>query len=125
MNIFVWQDSYRLGHKLVDEQHEELFDLANKMLQSSTKDDLTHNTMLLFNHVREHFSAEEHVMREHHFPGLQQHIESHDLMLIELVSISEKIQNDELLQPDIEDFMQQWINHILDDDTSFSDYLHR
>lgn len=125
MNVFVWQDGYRLDHDLVDDQHEKLFELANRMANSASKDDMVHNTMLLFSHVREHFSAEEQVMRDHHFPGLQQHIENHDLMLIELVAVSEKIQNDEWQVEDLEDFMSQWVNHILDDDTAFKDYLRR
>lgn len=123
MNKFVWEDHYRLDHKLVDEQHEYLFELANKLVHSSNKDELIHNTMLLFRHVREHFSAEEIFMRERRFPGLQQHVENHDLMLIELVGFSEKIQNDEWDLRDAEEFMGQWINHILDDDTVFKEYL--
>lgn len=122
---FIWQDHYRLNHDLVDEQHEQLFKLANQLVHSSNREDLIHTTTLLFNHVREHFSAEEQFMREHRFPGLQQHIESHDLMLIELVSVSEKIQNDEWQHQDMVDFMCQWVNHILDDDTIFNDYLHQ
>lgn len=125
MNVFVWQDSYRIDHDMVDEQHEKLFELANRMAQSANKDDLIHNTMLLFSHVREHFSSEEQVMREHHYPGLQQHIENHDLMLIELVGVSERVQNDEWQVQDLLDFMNQWVNHILDDDSAFKEYLQR
>lgn len=125
MNVFVWHDGYRLDHDLVDEQHQKLFELANRMAHSASKDDLIHNAMLLFSHVREHFSAEEQVMREHHYPGLQQHMENHDLMLIELVGVSERIQNDEWQVQDLEEIMNQWVNHILEDDAAFSDYLNR
>lgn len=125
MDEFIWQDHYRLDHDVVDDQHEKLFELANDLARSASKDELIHNTGLLFSHVREHFSSEEQFMREHQFPGLQQHLESHDLMLIELVSVCEKIQNDEWQFEDMVEFMQSWVNHILDDDASFNNYLHQ
>lgn len=125
MNEFIWQETLRLDNALVDDQHEKLFELANKLTHASDKDDVAHQTTLLFNHVRDHFSTEEQFMRDHHYPGLQQHVENHDLMLIELVSISEKIKNDEWQQPDIEAFMRQWVNHILDDDTALTEFLQR
>ncbi len=125
MTDFVWQDNLRLDNALVDDQHEKLFELANNLARAADKDDVIHHTMLLFNHVREHFSTEEQFMRDNQYPGLQQHMENHDLMLMELVSVSEKIKNNEWQRLDIEAFMRQWVHHILDDDTIFTDYLHQ
>jgi hemerythrin-like metal-binding protein len=123
MHLFIWQDNFQLDNILIDDQHQKLFDLANNLARATDRDEVTHHTMVLFNHVREHFSTEEQFMRDHHYPSLQQHIESHDLMLVELVSVSEKIQNNEWQQLDIVEFMHRWVNHILDDDTVFNDYL--
>lgn len=123
--MILWKDDYALNLEQVDQQHQQLFDLANQLLQCRNKDDLAHATLKMFSHVREHFSAEEQFMREQHFPGLQQHIENHDLMLMELVAINEKVLQDDWQHQDIEEFMNRWVCHILDDDLVFKEYMQR
>lgn len=123
MSEFVWQDDYLLGNKLVDQQHKQLFDLANQLVKSSRKEDLIDNAMRLYKHVREHFQAEESFMKDHGYPDYQQHVLTHNLMLDKLVHVSDKIRTDEWQQQEVRLFMREWIGHILDEDSAINSYF--
>jgi hemerythrin len=123
MSDFIWKDHYLIGNQKVDQQHQQLFDLANKLVQSKTQDDLAENAMLLYRHVREHFQVEETVMKNYAYPDYQNHVDTHNLMLNKLVEVSDKINKHEWRQQDVLKFMQEWISHILEDDSAFSEYF--
>ncbi len=123
MTEFIWQDRYLLGNQTVDQQHKRLFELANKLVESTSKDELTLQTMLLYQHVREHFRAEEEYMIKHGYPDYLQHVGTHNLMLDQLVNVSDKINKDEWHQQQVLIFMRAWISHILDEDSAINDYF--
>jgi len=123
MNEFVWQDHYLLGNQNIDQQHKQLFELANKMVACSNNNDLTHHAMLLYKHVRQHFREEESFMKSHGYPDYQIHVDTHNLMLSKLVAVSEKIKHGEWQQQQVLEFMREWINHILDEDAAINDYF--
>lgn len=123
MNEFVWQDDYLLGNQTVDSQHKRLFELANQLIKSATKTELTNSAMQLYQHVREHFRAEEDFMKAQGYPDYQKHTAIHDLMLDQLVQVSEKINQDLWQQQEVRAFMQEWIHHILDEDAAINEYL--
>lgn len=122
MSEFVWHDHYLIGNQKVDLQHQQLFNLANNLVQSKNQNDLAENAMLMYRHVREHFQAEEAFMKDCGYPHYQQHSATHNVMLDKLVDVSDKINRHEWKQHDVLKFMQEWIAHILEEDSAINAY---
>jgi len=123
MKEFIWDNYYQIGNQKVDQQHQELFNLANGLVQSKTQEDLAENAMRLYRHVREHFQSEEAFMKSHGYLDYQKHIDTHSFMLDKLVLVSDKINKHEWQQQDVWEFMREWITHILEDDAAIKDYF--
>lgn len=123
MKAFIWENYYQIGNQKVDLQHQELFNLANKLVQSKTQKDLAENAHDLYNHVNEHFQTEEKFMEDQHYPNYQTHVEIHHLMLAKLVKVNEKIDKHEWQHLDLLEFMREWISHILEDDAAIREYF--
>jgi hemerythrin len=92
-------------------------------VRSQNQDALKENAMRLYRHVHEHFKSEETFMKNEGFPDLQKHIENHNLMLDNLVELSDKINKNEWRQQDVIKFIRSWIIHILDEDADIKDFL--
>ncbi|MDP3837749.1 MAG: hemerythrin domain-containing protein [Methylococcales bacterium] len=120
---FVWQDQYRLGDEEIDEQHKDLFELANKLVASSNKNELNANIQLLYQHVKAHFAAEEALMKDIAFHGYKGHEKEHQLMLEKLTAINHKINNNNWQQADVEDFVDKWAKHIVNSDMKLDAYV--
>lgn len=114
---FLWNDSYKIGNSVIDAQHKSLFELAEKMVNANTKSELIKYFMQLYQHVRSHFKEEELLLAKHNHPKYEHHVKCHDMMLRDLVKISEKINNDTWVKTDIEHLMHSWATqHILTED---------
>lgn len=120
MSEFIWQNHYLIGNQRVDQQHQQLFELANELVQSKTQADLAENAANLYQHVKEHFQCEEAFMKAHDYPHFKKHAETHELMLNKLVDVRTKIDRHEWQTQDVLIFMRQWISHILDEDEAFN-----
>jgi len=124
MSMFIWKDCYKIGHSMVDEQHQYLFDLANKVVEAKTKSDLTKCIMLLYKYIREHFRDEELLMRDVEYPHYQEHKQIHNMLLDKMNEISEKVGQDALAKDEIKEFMEDWLlDHILLKDGALGDFL--
>jgi hemerythrin len=124
MSEFIWQDDYEIGHATVDAQHKQLFDLANKIVEAGNSEALTHLFALFYKHVREHFEAEERLMKRYRYPGYAQHVATHNQMLDKLNDISQTIYNKQWQLADIKLFVSQWVLvHILEEDKLLGEYL--
>ena len=119
---FVWQDYYQMGDDLVDSEHKDLFILADQLLSSLNRDELVRNSRMIYEHVKEHFSAEEELMRKSDFRSLKGHVKEHNAMLEKLTKMDHKITNDKWNQRDIEEFMEGWGKHIIYSDMAFNAY---
>ena len=62
-------------------------------------------------------------MKNQAYPDYQHHVDTHNLMLEKLVAVSEKIMLGEWQQPQVLEFMRQWIGHILEEDAAINDYF--
>jgi len=67
MYHFVWQDYYQMGDDLVDSQHKDIFMLADQLVSSINREELIRNIQMIYQHVKEHFSAEEELMEKSGF----------------------------------------------------------
>ncbi len=123
---FLWDDSYNIGNKKIDAQHQFVFELAEKMINATAKSELIKYFMMLYQHIGEHFKEEETLLAEHNHPSYQHHVNCHNMMLDNLVEISEKINNDTWNKTDIERFMYSWATeHILIEDRELEECINQ
>lgn len=120
---FEWKDEYLIGDTIIDNEHQRLFELANVVTHSSTNDELINGVMRLYRHIREHFSDEEKLMKEHDYPDYERHLGEHNQMLSLLTSKSDAIREGKWNKNQIAEFMTLWISHITTNDQPFRHYL--
>jgi len=126
MSEFTWNDRFKIGHSIVDSQHIHLFELANQIVEGNNDEDLTHLLMLLFQHTREHFSAEESLMKQTRYPDYERHVEQHNQMLDRLIEISKTVQKKQWNPSDMKLFISNWVLiHILEDDMPLGEHLNQ
>jgi hemerythrin len=126
MREFNWLESYKVGHSIVDQQHQNLFELANRLVDANKSETLTKYAMLLYRHVREHFQCEEELMKQVRYPGYLEHVQAHNELLNQLVIISDSIHNQNWKPENIKVFMRDWILvHILELDMLLGEYLRK
>jgi hemerythrin-like metal-binding protein len=77
---FAWSSALALGVPVLDEQHEELFRRFGRLEDAILARDRTEAPRLLaylIAYAREHFAAEEALMREVGYPDLERHAAEH------------------------------------------------
>jgi hemerythrin len=119
-----WKDSYRIGDKAIDRQHQELFELANAMFVAGDQAALRLCAIKLFKHVREHFADEEALMKMVGFPGYQDHVEAHNTTLRKLGDVSHAIGRNAMDPATVAEFLTDWgLNHIPNDDAQVAAFI--
>lgn len=78
----VWQDACESGNAVIDREHQELFGLANGLIDGAAhaeEDPATLPAALdeLLGHGQRHFAAEEGILAELQYADLQQHKRAH------------------------------------------------
>ena len=124
-----WNTRYDTGIRLIDEQHQELFrivDRLRRMVQEGA--DRAEVEALLEDLVacsERHFATEETYMGRFAYPDLAQHVSEHATMLTSLHELLTKFQESHhamaLMVPT---FMEGWLkHHISDGDFGFVTFL--
>lgn len=119
-----WKSNYSVGDTRVDSQHQRMFELANDMNNAQDRAALQLAAMKLYQHVREHFAEEEALMRKVGFPQYTEHVESHNKMLADLNTVSQKIGKNEVSPDAIQALLKDWaMNHIAHADVQVAAYI--
>ena len=123
---FVWRRDYCIGVEEVDAQHENLFRIANRLEAHLEPGQLQQELMNLYRHTREHFGAEEALMRRIDYPGYREHQRQHDTLLDALNHrVAEVVRNPPRIGA-FQAFLAEWIcDHILTQDQLIAGYLRR
>ena len=119
----LWQEQYRIGHEVIDAQHEDLFNHLETLITSAAKGNAAELEELydyLHNYVRDHFRDEEAFMEMTHFP----HLEAHRAMHNEFRQTLDKLhaeykasQDPDLALQTLTDIISNWlVSHILGED---------
>jgi hemerythrin len=121
-NFFVWDEKYDVGDDVINNQHKNLFEIANNIQQAKMYESGKY-VMQLFTYTKKHFRTEEDHMEAIGFPELEKHRVLHDNLIIKLSEISVNfIQNEEDFQK-FKDFVFNWMNtHVLKEDMKYFEY---
>lgn len=122
---FQWLDEYKIGDTTIDKQHQYLFDLANQIVDpNNDQQKIYHNTMALFHYVKEHFAAEEAIMKQYRYADYDEHVNEHALLSKRLDEINSGVIRGDIGPGEVMRFMRNWLlNHILGRDILLGDYL--
>jgi hemerythrin len=126
LTLTTWTDALLTGDATIDSQHRSLFDLLDQLRVAAAE----HRTMLaayaitrLKHYVREHFETEESVLRQCHYPKLEEHIAEHDKFRKKLIEFQNKAVLLDI-STEMVDFLIDWlVNHIAKSDLRFVPYL--
>jgi hemerythrin len=85
MSAIVWKDDLELGLPLIDEQHRRLVDRYNELAAAYRRREadaeLAHRLGVLLDSAAIHFAAEETLMEELGYVGMEEHREEHQDLL--------------------------------------------
>ncbi|MCG6202089.1 bacteriohemerythrin [Psychromonas antarctica] len=121
-----WTDDYAIGIDEIDQQHKFLFKLINDTLRSDLKEQLQISLLQLYKYTREHFTAEESLMKEICYPQYKQHRELHNQLITELNKKSKEALNDPTKRDKLDNFLVSWlIVHIIGEDIHIGEFFKR
>lgn len=110
-----WKPEYLVGDAFIDTQHQQLFQLANAILVSEDRLEMSEFLFRLFRYVREHFSAEERLMDRRGYAELAAHRALHNKMMEQLsVVVAHANGEPEVYHQEVYSMMRDWIlEHII------------
>ena len=86
-----WDDSYKVGIKIVDDQHKQLFDIVNKLYdledEDNSKEELRSILYKFNEYMQTHFKDEEEYMASIGYPALDEHKQIHNDIMKNLADI--------------------------------------
>ena len=126
MDQITWKQEYAVGNDLIDQQHQNLFRIVNRLCSDLSKDEFQSELMNLYKHTREHFADEEKMMKDANYLYYKEHRDSHDRLLSELNSHVEIVTRDPGQLQLIQDFLLGWAKyHVLDQDQALAHYVEK
>lgn len=115
--LFIWNDDYSVGDETLDRQHQNLFDLGNK-IQKADKSEARKYVMSLYKYIRTHFDREENHMKSMGFPWVDEHRLKHEELIENLNRLSKDFDPDNLKE--LAAFLHEWlVTHVLVEDKKY------
>ncbi|MFL0245980.1 bacteriohemerythrin [Candidatus Clostridium stratigraminis] len=128
-----WNDKFSVSVAEIDNQHKQLFYLADKISSIlAVNDGYDHydeimNTFVeLKNYTLYHFDYEEKLMKKLDYTGLDSHKEEHENFINEILKLEKiDLENEQkLVMTNILSFILDWIvSHILKSDMAYKSYF--
>jgi len=128
---FLWDDSYLIGNKPIDDQHHQLFDLINSLVQNcddgKDKEKIKNALDFLVDYTVRHFNDEEALQIECNFPEYEQHKQLHEDFKRTVTDLVGRYVNSgsyAVLNSDIKSIVIKWlVNHVLYEDKKIGLHL--
>jgi hemerythrin-like metal-binding protein len=131
MAFIEWNDSYSVGVKVLDDQHQSLFKMVNELHAAMMRQERKSVTVTLLGNLlkcsQEHFDTEERMMEAAQYPGLAQHRAYHHELTKKAQDFMARIQHGESgLTVHLLSFFGEWINtHIHQEDKAYGPYINK
>jgi hemerythrin-like metal-binding protein len=125
-----WDDSFSVGNRLLDEQHQQIVDGINQLVShcrvEKGQDSNTGALELLSKIERalnDHLKDEEALLHEVNYPQLESHIQSHRHYIDRLSRLFQQEISSQTLIDITRLMLAWWSHHILVDDMAFKPYF--
>lgn len=129
MSLINWNDSLRLGHDVIDRQHQRLVDITNQlhasMLAGKSRFELGELLSELVSYTHYHFEFEEQLFRQHSYPRIAEHTAQHAYLSKRAQDFKERHDaGAPALSVELMEFLRDWLtNHISSTDREFVTYV--
>ncbi len=131
MAFITWSDEYSVNIKEIDQQHQQLVELINRMYDiviiggEIDKKRIRRVLLELANYTDYHFRSEEKLFQIHHYPETSVHKRQHSQLTIRLLTLQRHFSAGEAtISQEIFDFLKDWlVNHILGSDKEYTVFL--
>jgi len=129
--MFSWRDEYAVNVKDMDNDHIKLLEKAYALFQlidSDKQEEFISTMEEMVDLAKQHFRAEEALMKTYLFPEHQIHHKKHKRIIREALEVMKKIKENryEMDATSFVDFLKNWvINHILTEDRKYGEFLRR
>lgn len=129
MEIIEWKEEYNLGIPQIDKQHQQLVTLINRLTKAEIEGGMiTYVFDDLDNYVKEHFRAEEELLRAFEYEDFEAHKEEHRTFEGWLSAVRQSFNlggsSSHLIAESMNAYLRNWlINHILESDMAYRDTL--
>jgi hemerythrin-like metal-binding protein len=130
MPLVEWSPRLHIGIAQVDEQHEHLTALINKLYEAHQAGKDRQVLQPIVNEINDyaqyHFSEETKLMEEYGYPKLEEHKVEHDDFMVKSVEyLFEYLdgKTDELSTEMLDYLTDWWVNHISKVDQEMGEYL--
>lgn len=131
--MFRWDDAFSCRIEMFDEQHRQLFTLANELLDTVNSnrdadhyDEIIAALSSLKEYTVHHFQAEESLMEQHGYPKLMSHRMQHKRFLAKVQDLLERDIDQDQAEVSMEllTLLADWIQkHILEVDSLYGAFL--
>ena len=131
MALITWDDGLSVGIRAIDDQHKGLLqalnDLHNAMIQGLAKQATAPLLDKLVKYTRDHFAAEEAMLRRANYPNFANHKAKHVELTHQVEDYIARFQKGDIgLTVHLLDFLRNWLtNHIRKVDRDYGPWLNQ
>lgn len=125
-----WNNSYLVGHKLVDFDHMTLVNITNELFhrvnQDFSDEEISQTITCLIDYVEKHFEREEELFKNSDYPDVDKHLAMHEDITKTVKDIAKIYKSDPsaININEVLEFLKKWLtNHIMKADVGYVQYL--
>jgi hemerythrin-like metal-binding protein len=122
INKIEWSGKLSVGVKSIDEQHKQILDMINLMVEYANTDLISESTTqtlaALERHCITHFGHEEAILIKYNYPDIKSHIEMHDEFKTK-ISLFPFVPKEDIALIVVEHLSDWLVNHILKEDMQY------
>jgi hemerythrin-like metal-binding protein len=128
--LIVWSKSYSVGVSQMDQEHQRLVDLINKLYAAmrAGKSSAAIGSILdeLVGYTVTHFANEEKLMQESGYAGLDEQKREHKALVDQVSVIQQKYRTGTALGQEVMNFLKNWLNgHIQGSDKKYGPVMNK
>jgi len=123
-----WRSAWESGNSEIDKQHQELIEIANRLVNMSfsgmDNQETEPQVELLLSHIVHHFECEEKYLAEIGFPDYLAHVKLHKKLVAKALRLNESCRNGEVKTAAFFSFVVDDVilGHLIEADTKFFPY---
>ena len=124
--MYQWTEAYSVGNDTIDEQHQQLFAILNKLttIDDNNEDEISKTLDELLEYVNKHFSDEEELMKKGNYPDLDDHTLKHKTFTGKVSDAIVDYTLGSFNKKDLEEYLANWlIEHIEGEDMKYKGYI--
>ena len=126
MAMLEWNDSLKVGHSVIDRDHQRLVGLINELgdaMSAGQGRDVCGKVLNeLINYTKTHFATEEGLMSVHHYAEASRHKAEHAKLIQDVLEFRDKFEaGTATLSVSLLHFLMDWLtHHILESDKALA-----